>query len=490
MDVPGVWVSPSFGAVSREAAGGERAEWIPIAPGSRKHLAPAQPPPPVIVADRGVLHPPYPVLEGRHRQSLPRISGHLRGALLSPSIPENSRDERLDAWLLPWRAGADRSLVVTLEPGTVLVVDVSRWPEPNDIRVDDSVQRSRDRILRRAARVLDLAPGAFATQASLGAAYRRLEEIWNDRRLEEADPLGELLVRHARKLRGVLEDLGAHPRAVLRTEHRMLKLQEARRVDAKTIRWLSAQPGRNTAERAGGRQRVKAPKRYETIATLENRVLRAFAALTVRETKRWLTAGKQPKAETDLVKAHQLRARRIEALLRERGVLEATPPVKPNFPLRFDQRYREIWRAWQELLDRNSQTELEWMWQDRTFMELLSLRAAMKLQTATARAGGGTLAHAPVLRGRAAPSQGVYLESAGIRSTFGFERGEAIRTVEYLSGGHDGPLCAVASAGAGKEVWWNAIHAAAETAVVGELPWTPGHAWDARLDRWADRVVS
>ena len=452
----------------------------------------AQPPPPVVMALRGTI---TPFLEGRHRQPLPRIAGGLRGALLAGVDSENDREEEVDAWLLPWRTGADRSLVVTLEPGTVLVVDVSKWPEPNATYTDDSVKRPRDRILRRAARVLDFAPGAFATEASVGGAYRRLERTWNNLRLEDDDPLGELLLRQARKLRSILEDLSARPRAVLRAEHRMLKLQEVRRIDAKTLRWLSGQPGRNTAERAGARQRVKAPKRYETIATLENRVLRAFASLTVRETKSWLARQKKGGPEKALVEAHQLRASRVEALLRERQVPQAAPPVQPNFPLRFDQRYREIWRAWQELRARNAAAELEWMWQDRTFMELLSLRAAMKLQQAvSAQPRAGTLAHASVLRRSAAPSQGSYLESEGVRCTFGAHgrSGGSIRTIEYGPNHAEGPLGAVAMAsmsGSKLPVWWNAVHPDAATGVVGELPWTRGHAWEARLKKWAKGVV-
>ena len=243
---------------------------------------------------------------------------------------------------------------------------------------------------------------------------------------------------------------------MLRTEHRMLKLQTVRRTDAKTLRWLSAQPGRNTAERAGARQRIKAPRRYETIATLENRVLRAFAALTVREAKSWL-ADPGTGAARAIIEAHQLRARRIETILRDRLVPEARPPVRPNFPLRFDPRYREIWRAWLELRERSAATELEWMWQHRTFMELLGLRGAMKLhQAARDRPDGGTLAHAPVLRAKSQPNQGRYLGDMGIRGTFGIARTRSVQTIEYRTGDDSGPLGAIATAGAGAEVWWDA----------------------------------
>ena len=381
-------------------------------------------------------------------------------------------------------------MVVTVKPNTVLVMDVARWPSPHDERKSGEVARSRDRILRRAAKVLDAAPAAFVAQPSIGAAYNRLEDIWNDSSLEEGDPQGELLARQSIQLRAILEDLGTRPRAVLRTEHRLLKLQTVRRTDAKTLQWLSGQPGRNTAERAGARQRIKAPKRYETITTLENQVLRAFAALTVRETRNWL-ADPGTGNKRAAIEAHQIRARRIESVLRDRRVPEARPPVRPNFALRFDPRYREIWRAWLELRVMSTATELQWMWQHRTFMELLGLRTSMKLhQAVQGHPGGGTLAHTPLLRAEHAPNQGCYLDDAGIGATFGIVRNGIVRVIEFGTGDDGRPLGVVASAGSDAGVWWDAQDLpTGQEGSVGELPWTAGHAWDAGLERWAAKVT-
>lgn len=489
-----MWLYESYQEFSREAAGGVEAKKREIIPRRTNRLEslPGTNGPPVIVATYGEISPPYPMLEGRHRQALPRIPGRIRGRLRVGAMgDEEFSDYELESWFIPWRVGADRTMVVTVKQGTVLVMKVAGWPSPQDERTHGKVGRQRDRILRRAAKVLDSAPGAFATEPSIGAAYDRLENIWGDRSLEEGDPQGELLAKHARQLRGVLEDLGMRPRAVLRSEHRMLKLQTVRRTDAKTLRWFSAQPGRNTAERAGARQRIKAPKRYETIATLENGVLRAFAALTVRETKNWL-ADPGTGADKATIEAHQLRARRIVTILREHKVPEARPPVQPNFPLRFDPRYREIWRAWLELRARSSATELEWMWQHRTFMELLGLRAAMNLhQAAQASTGGGTLSHAPMLRTKHPPNQGRYLDDLGIRAIFGIARDGSIDAIEYVTGDEGGTLGAIASVGSQADIWWDAQDfQTGKEGSVGELPWTQGHGWDAGLKRWAAKLTS
>ena len=487
-----MWLYASFREFSREAAGGAAAARYEIAPRGTTWLPPGgSNGPPVVVATAGEVPQGYPMLEGRHRQTLPRVPGRVRGRVVAGAAEDEEFSSRnLDAWLIPWRVGADRTMVVRVTPETVLVMDVAQWPGPHDERKHGAVGRTRDRILRRAAKVLDAAPAEFVAQPSIGAAYNRLEDVWNDSSLEEGDPQGELLARHARQLRAVLEDLGTRPRAVLRTEHRLLKLQTVRRTDAKTLRWLSAQPGRNTAERAGARQRIKAPKRYETIATLENQVLRAFVALTVRETRNWLE-DPGTGATSAAIEAHQLRARRIESVLRDRLVPEARPPVRPNFALRFDPRYREIWRAWLELRAMSTATELQWMWQHRTLMELLGLRAAMRFhQAARDSHGGGTLAHAPVVRAQHPPNQGRYLRDTGIRATFGIVRDGTVRVIEFGTGDDNRPLGAVASAGSGAAIWWDVQDLRTEQdGSVGELPWTDGHGWDAGLDRWVAKVT-
>ncbi|MCY4463013.1 MAG: hypothetical protein OXC26_21845 [Albidovulum sp.] len=488
-----IWLYNSYREFSGEAAGVATAESVEIAQGrSTRHIPSNGTSPPVLVAARGEIPPPYPMLEGRHRQPLPRVPGRKRGRLLSGSRDElKSSLNDLDAWLIPWRVGADTTIVVTVNPETVLVLDVRRWPGLQEVRDLDSNTGSREKVLRRAAKVLEAAPGAFATEPSIGAAYDRLEFLWNDQRLEEGDPQGDLLARQARRLSRVLDDLAMRPRAVLRTEHQMLKLQSVRRADAKTQRWLSGQPGRNTAERAGSRQRIKAPKRHETIATLENGVLRAFASMTVRATQIWLVNPGGRQKEKSNIAAHQIRARRIDKMLRERKVPEAIPPIQPNFPLRFDPRYREIWRAWIELRELSSMTELDWMWQHCTFMELLGLRAAMKLHRVhRERPNSGTLAHAPVLGAIVQPNQGRYLDSTGIRSTSGSIVNGSLQPTMYRTCCDENLLGAIADAGSGTEIWWNTQDILeVREGSVGDLPWTQADDWESRLEKWAAMVV-
>lgn len=433
---------------------------------------------------KGAVKRPYPMLVGRNRQSLPQIPG-AKYQFKRYAIRDNEESDvhEWEAWLVPRRAGSEKTMVITMSPDTHLAGVVERWPSPEN----NEKLTSRNRSLRRAERLLSEAPVVFSTEASIYAAYRRLAVLWADESLEEGDPQGDLLLQHARRLRTILDDLCKRPRTILRTEHRMLKLQNVRRTSAKSVRWLTGQPGRNTAERAGARQRIKAPKRSETHSTLENSVLRAFAKLTERESDNWL---RKHKAQSNLrtqIHAHGQRARRLRIVLEELRVPEARPPIIPNFPLRFDQRYREIWRAWQELRNSSRKTENDWMWQDRTFMELLALRAAMTLHNALCERSNrsGSLFHCPLLLDAPSPNQGRYLGDKCITAAFGIVKGKQVTPIVFRSGDdveHLGSLFEAAQ----KQIAWND-----DCFVIYDDcndPWN-SHVVDKRLSNWANTVV-
>ena len=467
--------------------------------------------PPVIVTNESLKESP-PILEGRRRQQLPQVPGRIRGWLRAGA--QNNKhfpQEHLIAWFVPCRVGAEKEIRISLESGANLEFDVSEWPTAYQGQKDGKIK-----ILRRAANILQIAPDAFAAASSIAKAYNNLEEIWKDENLGETDPQVELLIKQARQLRTVFDDLCARPRAILKTEHRMQKLQNVRRIDANTLQWLLSQPGRNTAERAGSRQRIKAPRRYETISTLENQVLRAFVALTVRVTKNMLINTQEFAPYKAILEAHCSRARRIENMLRERNVPEASPQIRPNFPLRFDPRYKKIWRAWLELRRQNSATEYEWMWQHRTFMELLGLRASMLFHKKSySPPNNGNIAHFPILRASQSNQiQGCYLNSHGIRATYRIcnEQSEKGDIYQFCTVSSDGnlPLGAIIainftvnSSRVNAILWWNnpKYYDKSKNYVgVEALPWDVKQIrrkewdwidiWEDNLNCWIDTVVS
>ena len=228
-------------------------------------------------------------------------------------------------------------------------------------------------------------------------------------------------------------------------------------------------------------------KRRETIATPENEVLRAFAELTLREAKAWIE--KHPGGERRTrIEAHGMRAKRLATMLRTHGVAEARAPVIPNFPLRFDPRYHEIWIAWNELRRRARAKERDWMWQTRTWMELAGARAAMHLrQRVRTERGGGILTHAEVKGSRHGPRQGRYLEG-GLKLRLAWSKGTRLKIVSYDSTNQHRPAGSAAKA-EDRVVWYQTNGPAAEVRRIGELPWNGGGAWEPNIERWSDQVI-
>ena len=194
------------------------------------------------------------------------------------------------------------------------------------------------------------------------------------------EPTMEVLVEHARTLYPVLADLAASPRKVLRRIHRTVPIGAVAEMDGRTLRWLSKQPGRDTAERAGTRQTVLAPVREENLDTLENRTLRAVAEMSVRLVGESVVS--DPKKQ-ELLAAYRRRCRTLDRDLRLRGVRIVQPGVSPNYVLQHDGRYRAVWAAWQALINHGRARDLVWNWQSRSWEEfcLLFALVACRMQT-------------------------------------------------------------------------------------------------------------
>ncbi|MFD1807551.1 hypothetical protein ACFSHQ_03525 [Gemmobacter lanyuensis] len=70
-------------------------------------------------------------------------------------------------------------------------------------------------------------------------------------------------------------------------------------MDRASMRWLSRQPGRTTAERAGSEQRIMAVVRHQNYDTLENRVAHSYLLLAVEVGREWLREHPVPKVAKD-----------------------------------------------------------------------------------------------------------------------------------------------------------------------------------------------
>ena len=233
------------------------------------------------------------------------------------------------------------------------------------------------------------------TLVDLPTHWARLEHAWSQPGLESPDPPLELIVRQAESMRALIAELASHPRRILRRTREQMPLGRVQQLDTTCIRWLSRQPGRDVYERAGPRQRILAVARYETLDTLENRVLRAFAELSrnvardycrrydaLRHSVRWR-----------LVDRYAAECRRISRELREVGIGLPEPPVVPNFVLLQEPRYRRVWIAWRELLRRLDEQDEAWRWQHRLWADFCRLVVHVCLRHA---ADVETIAEAPL----------------------------------------------------------------------------------------------
>ena len=488
------WLYPSYRSLVREATGETEGEAVPIARPMRDPEACADilngaDGPPILVAAPGTFEEGYPRLPPPDFDPLPRIPGSLRGKLRAGGITDPH--EPLCGWWLPWRKDESARMVILLSHEAHLVIHTNDWPYPR-MRTDNTNEGeggARTRTVRWAAHVLQETPGAFALNGSVESAYEDIEAAWN--RSVEDDPIGTLLETQARRLSGTLDAISARPRRVLRTEHRLVKLQSVRRIDAKAVQWLTRQPGRTPAERAGVRQRIKAPRRYEILDTLENRVLRAFCALTSREGKTWL-ADADDTRRRDRIEVHVLRCERLGTMLRRQGVREQIGVAQPNFVLRFDPHYHEVWDAWTELRRRSGAREHQWMWQGRTILQLLALRIRCRMN---ATQTGAWIAHMPVRAiDDGSADRGHYITAESLGAWYGREaESRRIRIWRIPSddqgatGDQPLPVGAVVGPVADSRVWWQGKSGAGETdgndVSVGELPGHGRQSWDRAIDR-------
>jgi hypothetical protein len=205
--------------------------------------------------------------------------------------------------------------------------------------------------------------------------WDRLQEAWSDLETESTIPPMALIVRHAQRFASMVRDLTEKPRHLLRRQTELTAVDRVQQLDVACVRWLSRQPGENVYEQAGGRQKIMAVQRHESIDTLENRVLRDFSLRTSREASRYtnLYGSLSETARWNMVHRYGRRCHRAVSELVDRGVSNLAPPVVPNFVLLQDQRYRYLWEAYLELIRRQDEADECWRWQHRLWLDYLRL---------------------------------------------------------------------------------------------------------------------
>ena len=250
-----------------------------------------------------------------------------------------------------------------------------RGQEPKDeteIFAANAVQRMNE-VLARIQELEEALDDPNDVWTRLRAAWKRAED--------EEDPRMSVIVKQARQLRPVLTELEKRIRRVLRRHRELTPLDRVQEMDRASMVWLSRQPGRNVAERAGSAQRILATVRRENFDTLENRVLHAYTLLAADAAREWMREHPRAKQSARYRDVDSLRkkCKTIAADLAEHDVMVANPSVTPNYVLMQDKSYREVHEAWEQLLKREKAIDDLWAWQAQTWTDFAVLAVTLAI---------------------------------------------------------------------------------------------------------------
>ena len=212
----------------------------------------------------------------------------------------------------------------------------------------------------------------------------RLAARWKKVATLDAPP-SALIVRIARRLPPILELICGKPRRVLRRERVLTPVSQIQELDVACLRWISRQPGRTFAEKAGHKQQLQSVRRFEDADILENRVVRDFLVRCVAAARRYETQNERflrcdGSNAVKLVRTYRMRC---QQLLQESpiGVVKPLASLpQPNYVLQHEPSYHTIWTYYQRLLRQQRQEEELWRWRQQTWSEICYLGITVMLQ--------------------------------------------------------------------------------------------------------------
>ena len=198
---------------------------------------------------------------------------------------------------------------------------------------------------------------------------------WRHASKDDQPPL-TLIVRLSRRLGGIVSDIGQHPRKILERKRSMEPVNRFRELDSTCVRWLIRQPGLTIVEKAGHRRQILAVQRFESVNTLENRVLvdllkrcRALATDYLRQfacrfpAHPWIQATQRFKRICE----HFVNAPELAS------VKPLTSIPQPNYVLLHESRYHEIWLAYAQVMRKQQRRQQLWQSRKTVWAELCML---------------------------------------------------------------------------------------------------------------------
>ncbi|TGD60663.1 hypothetical protein EYC08_20330 [Tabrizicola sp. WMC-M-20] len=244
---------------------------------------------------------------------------------------------------------------------------LNREPRTHEEEFAAETLRRMNEVLARIQELEDALDDPISLWPRLRAAWKRAED--------EADPRMAEIVKQSREIGPVLKDLELRIRRVLRRTRELTPLGRVQELDRASMLWLSRQPGRTVAERAGPAQRILSTVRHENFDTLENRVFHAYVRLAALVAREWQREHRRAMGSDRyrLVDAFRLRCRALSRDLADLGVGVAEPGITPNYVLMQDKGYRTIRLAWERLIRRERILDDLWAWQAQTWTDFAVL---------------------------------------------------------------------------------------------------------------------
>jgi hypothetical protein len=250
---------------------------------------------------------------------------------------------------------------------------LNREPKTPDEEFASETLRRMNEVLARIQELEDALDDPVNLWSRLRSAWKRAED--------EADPRMAEIVNQAREIGPVLKELEHRIRRVLRRTREQTPLDRVQEMDRASMLWLSRQPGRTIAERAGPAQRILSTVRYENFDTLENRVFHAYVRLAGLVAREWQREHRRALGSDRfrIVDGFRLRCRTIARDLEELGVGVAEAGITPNYVLIQDKGYRTVHRAWERLLRRERILDDLWAWQAQTWTDFAVLSVVLAI---------------------------------------------------------------------------------------------------------------
>lgn len=206
-------------------------------------------------------------------------------------------------------------------------------------------------------------------------SVRRVLRDW-DSAYNSDRPPSALIVRLSRKLPTVLADVVGQPKRILQRRRAMEPIHRLKELDSTCVRWLTRQPGNTLAEKSGHRRTVLAVQRYESVDTLENRVVRDLLQRCVSLATGYLRqhGEKFPAHEWVRMTADFLKlCRRLLVLPHIQDVANLPSLPKPNYVLLHESRYKEVWRSYMEVIRQQRRRQQLWRWRHDVYAEMLAV---------------------------------------------------------------------------------------------------------------------